>query len=348
MKLNLRVVLVACTVLSSRLFTQLGLLFLVVSTVSASQLDSDIKAESATKVKSAAQSDLSQRQFPHHQLPYIVTSIRPLGLLAQELVGERGRVETLLEGSVSAHHYALSVAERRKLISADIVLWVGAELETFLQKPISQRVAQEKSITITSSDLKGIRWPESSGDSHHGHDHSHDHGENSRDPHLWLNPLNNIPIIDALTAKLIAIAPKDANYYKSNAQRIKTALSDLDRELQGLLVNVKDKGFVVEHPAYDHFVQRYKLTQLDYIKLTPERRAGAKHLFNLRKARAVRCVFSDFGEFGQASAQQLSQTLKVPMVALDPLDANLDSHSLSDLIQQIGFEMNRCLLSRTP
>ncbi len=335
MNFNLRIARIARTAFLSRLFTCLGLLFLMVSTVSASQSEG------------AAQSDLIQKEFPHES-PHIVTSIRPLGLLAQEIVGERGKVDTLLEGSVSAHHYALSVAERRKLISADIVLWVGAELETFLQKPISQRVAQEKNITITSSNLKGIQWPESNGESHHGHDHGHDHGKGSRDPHLWLNPLNNIPIIDALTAQLVVLAPKDANYYEANAQRAKKALLDLDRELQDLLLNVKDKGFVVEHPAYDHFVQRYDLTQLDYIALTPERRAGAKHLFNLRKAQSVQCVFNDFGQFGKAAIQQLSLALKVPMVALDPLDANLDSSSLSDLIQQIGFEMKRCLVSKTP
>ena len=110
----------------------------------------------------------------------VLSSIQPLALLAQDLVAPGDRVERLLDADRSPHHYQLKVSDRRLLQNADIVVWIGPELETFLQKPLTQR----KAPTLEAARLDDIEWPEPrqrDGDSHHDHDH-HEH---DRDPHLW-------------------------------------------------------------------------------------------------------------------------------------------------------------------
>jgi zinc transport system substrate-binding protein len=279
--------------------------------------------------------------------PKVLASIQPLALVAQAIVGERGQVEVLLPSNASAHHYALSISERRRLLSADIVLWVGVDLESFLDKIIAQSSAR----VITASQLLGISWPEEAKTTHHG---DHQHGEH--DPHLWLNPLNNKVIIDALVIALGQLAPENASYYKKNAQQLKGALQQLDARLMIEMAPLKTHYLIAAHPAYDHFLQRYGLRQLGYISLTPERSAGAKHLYQLRQQKLATCVLQDYG-FPSSAAHQLAKDLGVPLVTLDPLGATraiasvkMQTGEISEgivaLIEQLGATLRSCVPSK--
>src|SRR5690606_40614192 len=57
----------------------------------------------------------------------------------------------------------------------------------------------------------------------------------------------------------------------------------LDQRLQELLKPLAHKGFAVYHEGYSHFAGRYGLHQVAYVTLSPERRPGARHLYQLRQ-----------------------------------------------------------------
>jgi zinc transport system substrate-binding protein len=278
-------------------------------------------------------------------IPMVLASIQPLALLAQEVAGEHGFVDVLLPGQASPHDYALSVSDRQSLVSADIVLWVGEALERFLSKPIRQR---DKHV-ITAMALEGIQWPEESGSAHH-HD-GHDHG--SQDPHLWLNPLNHLPIIDSLVAELSRLAPVYAPHYQRNGNVIKEELIALDQRLLRETQRANGTAFVVAHPAYTHFVARYQLSQLDYVASTPERRAGAKHLYRLRQLAEAECVFEDYG-WSNAGAKQLAEELGVPLLSLNPFGVEekrgdlivAESASITQLIARLWDDFQRCGIAK--
>lgn len=277
--------------------------------------------------------------------PAVLVSIQPLAFLANAVIGERGQVDILLPNNASPHHYALKVSDRQRLISADLVLWVGSELENFLTKPIAQR----RGGVVTAMKLSGLQWPEISNKGDHA---GHDHGD--KDPHLWLNPLNNIPIVNALVDKLGRMSPNNAAYYQANGQRMNTALRQLDQQLLKKMQPLQKGHFIVAHPAYSHFVSRYGLQQLDYLALSPERHVGAKHLYQLRQQRQAQCVFKDYG-FPAGKAEQLARDLNIPLLSLDALGiqaAELKSQDNAPvtgaekfiyLIEQLADEFQRCL-----
>ncbi|WP_370280191.1 zinc ABC transporter substrate-binding protein [Pontibacterium sp.] len=66
----------------------------------------------------------------------VLASIKPLQLLAADIVGDAGEVELLIKPGASPHHYAMKPSDRRKLDSAHVVAWVGPDLETFLEKSL--------------------------------------------------------------------------------------------------------------------------------------------------------------------------------------------------------------------
>ncbi len=269
----------------------------------------------------------------------VLTSIKPLAVLLSQLVAPGDQVEQLLAADRSPHHYQLKASERKQLGSADLVVWIGPELESFLEKPLSQR----KQGVYTLADLEGLHWPEEGHqDEHDSHQHDHHNHSSHRDPHLWLDPHNLSVITRALTKTLIKQSPQQAETYRQNSAKVLNALTALDKKLKSELLAIADKPFIVLHPAYNHFVERYALNQLDYIVITPERGIGAKHLYELKK-QSVRCVFSEQGQNSQL-VNQLAQDINARTAMLDPMGAALtDSADAGSVIRQLADTLLGCL-----
>ena len=288
--------------------------------------------------------------------PTVLASIRPLAMIAEAVVESEGasigRVEVLLPPSV-AHHYSLTVSDRRKLQLADWFVWVGEPLEGFLADVVKHR----QTPVITASELN-LSWPsaldiehgsadsaEEHGD-HKGHNDkeplAHDHGD--RDPHLWLNPMNATVIARALADDLSAKNPENAEKYQENAIKFGKKMMSLDEKIRRQLAPVKDKPFIVYHPAYGHFVEHFNLNQQGFIVHSAEQPVSAKRLIHLSQQPAV-CVL---GEIGQPTktVSRLASALDAGVGTFDPLGQQ-GQQSVDQLIQMIADELLQCLSDKS-
>ena len=68
--------------------------------------------------------------------PSVVASIKPVHSLLAGVMEGAGRPELLLRGGASPHTYSLRPSEARALEGADLVVWVGEEIESFLESPL--------------------------------------------------------------------------------------------------------------------------------------------------------------------------------------------------------------------
>lgn len=66
----------------------------------------------------------------------VVTSIRPLGFIASAIADGVTPTEVLLPDGASPHDFALRPSDIQRLRSADLVLWVGPDMEAFLNKAL--------------------------------------------------------------------------------------------------------------------------------------------------------------------------------------------------------------------
>lgn len=267
----------------------------------------------------------------------IVTSIRPLTLLLNELALPSDKLVQLVKNSNSAHHYQLKVSDRRLMQSADILFWVGPELEVFLNKPLKQvRRSKPESIS-TLSQLENLTWPVTTHKNHNHEGHSHD-----RDPHIWLNPINLQVIVLEVTKRLSQLSPENSHIYKKKADILIKQLMELDTDLKAQLAKLADKPFVVLHPAYTHFVERYKLNQIDYVGINPDAPIGAKHLYTLGQY-DLRCIFGEAGQNHQ-HIEKIATLSNTKVGYLDPLGLNLASDAgIVDLVRQLANDLEACL-----
>jgi zinc transport system substrate-binding protein len=267
--------------------------------------------------------------------PLVLSSLKPLTLIAQEITGSAADVDTLLPATASHHNYPLKMSDHARLQKADVILWVGPELESFLQKPVANLSSAK---IVTAYGLAGMNWPIEPAEVH---DHHHEH-----DPHLWLDPRNAILVAQALTAKLAQVDAANTAQYRANLALFVTKVTKLDQKLQVSLKPLAGVGFAVYHEGFGHFVGRYGLKQLDYVTFTPEQKPGARHMHQLREklAKEGKCLFLEPYNDMQ-SARALAQELHLNLGTLDALGTQ-GAATYQQLLEQMAEAFSACLANR--
>ena len=269
----------------------------------------------------------------------VLASIKPLALIAQEVAGDQADVITLLPITASPHDYPLKMSDHKRLRAADLVLWIGPEMESFLARPLASLAADK---LITSYQLSGLHWPEETMSDHHHSNHTH----LGKDPHLWLDPRNAAVIAKELALQLAKLQPTSAVQFRANAERFAAVTQQLDRQLAFQLAPVKEVGFAVYHEGYGHFVRRYGLHQVAYVTYSPERRPGAKHLHELREilANEGKCLFME-PYYKVQGMEEMAASLKLRIGLLDPIgDQQVSSYQ--QLLEQLSQNFLTCLADR--
>ena len=120
----------------------------------------------------------------------VVASIKPIHSLASYLMDGVAKRDLIVDGYASPHGFAMKPSHAKMLQNADIVFWVGEDLENFLEKPLNSIATKAEKIEFM--DLKGLvklKFRERNiFDDHDDHDHDEhakkdDHDDHDHDEH---------------------------------------------------------------------------------------------------------------------------------------------------------------------
>ncbi len=273
----------------------------------------------------------------------VVASIKPIHSLVAGVMEGVGEPHLIVRGSGSPHAHSLRPSDAVALQDADVVFWVGPELETFLEGVIDALAADARSVTLMDvvatapdhHDGHGTHHAETEPggepvdaayDEDHGHDHDHDHAHGDVDPHIWLDPVLAEAMVGVIAETLVAVDPAHAETYQRNRAKLIIALDALTEELAAQLAPVTDQPFMVFHDAYAHLADRFDLTVAGVVTVSPERPPGAARVQAVRDDLAngtVVCLF-DEPQFDPRLVETLTEGTRIRRGTLDPLGADLD------------------------
>jgi len=119
----------------------------------------------------------------------VVTSIKPIHSLASYLMDGVGKPDLIVDGYASPHGFAMKPSHAKMLQNADLIFWVGEDLENFLEKPLKSIAKKAEKIELM--EIKGLTKLEFrernifEGHDDHGHDEHKEHGhkEDKHDDH---------------------------------------------------------------------------------------------------------------------------------------------------------------------
>jgi len=261
--------------------------------------------------------------------PQLAVSIRPLAMIVRELVGDAVEIRQLIDAGQDPHHAALQPSRRQQLDEADLVIWVGPGLESFLARPLANFAAERR-----------VTWLP--GESSGSHGHHHPAGE---DPHPWLSPSQTLVFSRRLALVLTARYPVLAPDIQSRLSAFEDRLEHQAAELMLRLEPLRRDGqtFIAEHAAYGSFVAFAGLTEAGSLSDSSGVAQGARNLQALQDRTDVACIAVEQAP-GSRLAIQLAATLAVPVVEIDPFGTLLsDSASYSDLMESVVAGFEQCL-----
>ena len=287
---------------------------------------------------------------------YVVASIKPIHSLVSAVMQGVGEPSLLIEGAGSPHNYALKPSQAYELEKANLIFWIGHDLEAFLQRTIENIAPQAVSVPLIESHgiktlpfREGASFEEHDHDKHDEHDHDkhdqHDHGE--FDPHVWLDPNNAKILVAEIEEQLTKIYPKHADTFAKNANTITKELDALRDEINLELKDVKSKGYIVFHDAYQYFERRFDMSALGSITVSPEVMPGVNRIRKLQqkvKQLEAICVFSE-PQFEPKLVATITENTSAGSGVLDPLGASIEKgpQLYFKLIRNMALSIKECL-----
>ncbi|MNI39092.1 High-affinity zinc uptake system protein ZnuA precursor [compost metagenome] len=279
----------------------------------------------------------------------VLTSIKPLQLIAAAVQDGVAIPEVLLPPGASPHNYALRPSDVRKVQSVDLVYWIGPDMEGFLPRVLKGRTLP----SIAIQDLPGLRLRHFAEDNHshaeEADDHDHDHRPGSLDAHLWLSPVNARVIAAKMAADLAAADPANAERYQSNLKGFEERLDALDLRLKARLAGIAGKPYFVFHEAFDYFEDAYGLKHTGVFSVAAEVQPGAQHVAAMRtrlQEVGKTCVFSE-PPLRPRLAETLVAGLPVKLAELDALGGYTPAtaQGYEQVLEKLGNDLAGCLES---
>ncbi len=115
----------------------------------------------------------------------VVASIKPIHSLISYVMDGVGTPGLLVDGSSSPHTFQLKPSHATMLQEADIVFWIGEDLESFLETPLESIAKDAKQVTLMESeDIEMLKFREKNVfDDHDDHRDEHDDHDEHSDEH---------------------------------------------------------------------------------------------------------------------------------------------------------------------
>ena len=287
----------------------------------------------------------------------VVASIKPIHSLASYLMDGISKPDLIVDGYASPHGFAMKPSHAKMLQNADLIFWVGEDLESFLEKPLSSIAKKAEKIELMETkglqvlkfrernifdehdhddhghDDHGKKEDDHDHDDHgkkeddhddHGHDDHDGHAHGEFDPHIWLDPINAKAMLNEMAEHLIENDPKNEAKYKSNLAK---ALQEIDKLTIDVMTDLSNSvSSIVFHDAYQYFEERFNVNILGAFTVNTDVMPGAEQLAEIREIiehDKVACVFSE-PQFNPDIIKAVAKDMNIKTGVVDPLGATLD------------------------
>ena len=290
----------------------------------------------------------------------VVTTIQPLHSLISNVMGNKGKLDLILEGTASPHSFTLKPSHAKMLENADAIFWIDKDLESFLEKPLKS--IPKKAKVVHLMDISGLEihkfrekniysghddhdkhgHKEDKHDDHDKHGHAHAHGE--FDVHIWLDPNNAKVIVKEVANQLATLDSKNSDFYKMNANNTVNKLDNLINKIDKSIN--KKASFVTFHDAYQYFEKRFGVEALGALTINTDIQPGAKQIEEIQhlvEDKNIKCIFSE-PQFNPKLINMIAKSSGTKTGVLDPLGSSYKPGNdlYFNLINDLYENLNKC------
>jgi zinc transport system substrate-binding protein len=182
----------------------------------------------------------------------VLTTFLPLQEWAQSVGGIKASVSLLVPPTQDVHEFEPTPAAIQAIATADILVTNGAGLEPWVGVAVTSASNPKLIIVDCSQNISLITVPP-----------EFQVANRTIDPHIWLNPVDAVKMVDNILKAFVKADPADASYFTTNADAYNTRLASLDQEFVRLASSkLATRSFVTFHTAFSYLALQYNLTQI--------------------------------------------------------------------------------------
>ena len=295
----------------------------------------------------------------------VVTTIKPLHSLISSVMEGVGKPSLIIEGTNNPHTFVFKPSHAEMIENADIVFWIGEDLEAFMEKPLESLAKNAKTISFMDlASIEKLKFREQNifddhddhghddhddhghkdddhddHDDHDGHDDEHDghddhddhaghhdgHNHGEFDAHIWLDPANAKEMVLEISHELSELDPSNKSKYEDNASKTIAALDTLIEEVDNSLS--KDISYIVFHDAYQYFETRFGVKSAGALTLNPDVLPGAKQIADIQDLINDKGIKCIFSEpqYNPKIIETLGNDMNISTGVMDPLGAYIEA-----------------------
>lgn len=251
----------------------------------------------------------------------IVVSVAPQKYLVKKLTGDHAQVIVMVEPGQNPATWEPSPRKMAQLSNTDVLFCIGVPFEKVWLPRLQKNFPQ---LTIIDPRQQIVLLPIQ------GHTHNHE----ALDPHIWLDPLRDIQMAENMARVLAKLDPAHQQSYQQRLKALQQEFTQLHHQITTLLQPYADRYFMVFHPSWGYFAQRYHLKQLA-IELAGKEPRGAKlaEVTALARRNNITAIFVQ-QQFSQKAATAIAKQVGAQIIILDPLAEDIP-HTLLTTAQQL-------------
>jgi len=248
--------------------------------------------------------------------PRVVTSIAPLQELVAAVMHGLGEPETIIDHQASAHHFSFKPSHMRRLLNADLVIWIDRRFEAgFGRVPEILPATSRQLELLPALDVEGS------------------------DGHIWYSASLLQRSIELVTATLAELDPLNQAHYRTNAANLRDEVAAWSERLQRRWRDSSPR-LLTDHVFLEHFAADMPMFEIASIQDEHASAGGLKDLGRLERwleEKPAACVLSL--ESAGALTSSVASRYKLRIIDI----ANPSGDSLMQRLERLEDALETCL-----
>ena len=205
----------------------------------------------------------------------VVTSTSDLAYFARAIGADKVEVSSIASPDADLHYVEVRPSYRVKMRDADLVLRVGLELDSWIERIIDGSRNSKLKKVDCSKYVTPLEIPAFKADASYGDLHRYGN------PHYWLSPANVEPITRAIAEGLTSVDPGNESVYEDNRAKL---LAEINMELpaiKALAASLAGMEMITYHNSWPYFAEYFGIELPGFIEKFPGVAPSPSHMSDI-------------------------------------------------------------------
>lgn len=205
----------------------------------------------------------------------VVTSTSDLAYFARSIGADKVEVSSIASPDADLHYVEVRPSYMVKMRDADLVLRVGLELDSWIERIIDGSRNSKLKKVDCSKYVTPLEIPTFKADASYGDLHRYGN------PHYWLSPANVEPITRAIAEGLTSVDPGNESVYEDNRAKL---LAEINMELpaiKALAASLAGIEMITYHNSWPYFAEYFGIELPGFIEKFPGVAPSPSHMSDI-------------------------------------------------------------------